>query len=393
VEPPSGRYLTAFSLLFSPSCSRSNSSPSSSEDGGDVPRSVLDTVLLAKWETCFALGLFRYDVTACPTRLLGGVYGFVAQLNEGRAHMKRPSQVALDAVLQPFDPAKFNFTKADASEVLFQFQPTQPGRRGKAKRLGGGGYSDAAPLAEDPNLVLINVSPIEYGHVLLVPRTLSLLPQRLSAELVLQALQFCCEADNPYFRVGYNSLGAYATVNHCHFQAYYLNAPFPMERAPTAPLHGRHASLGFKGVNLGVLKKYPLHALVFECTSRLADMATAVGAAVEALQARNVPFNVLVVDRGARCFVVPQRFAARVAAGLVPPDLLETGINPAVFECAGHLLFKRRCDYDEASQAAAWRLLSEASVSADEFDALLDAMLSTAGKEQEEQEQISEEQC
>lgn len=32
------------------------------------------------------------------------------------------------------------------------------------------------------------------------------------------ALHFCQEAQNPYFRLCYNSLGAYATVNHLHFQ-------------------------------------------------------------------------------------------------------------------------------------------------------------------------------
>jgi hypothetical protein len=26
------------------------------------------------------------------------------------------------------------------------------------------------------------------------------------------------EAGNPYFRLGYNSLGAFATINHLHFQ-------------------------------------------------------------------------------------------------------------------------------------------------------------------------------
>jgi hypothetical protein len=26
------------------------------------------------------------------------------------------------------------------------------------------------------------------------------------------------EAENPYFRLGYNSLGAFATINHLHFQ-------------------------------------------------------------------------------------------------------------------------------------------------------------------------------
>ena len=35
---------------------------------------------------------------------------------------------------------------------------------------------------------------------------------------MLMALHFALEANNPYFRVGYNSLGAYATINHLHFQ-------------------------------------------------------------------------------------------------------------------------------------------------------------------------------
>jgi hypothetical protein len=40
-----------------------------------------------------------------------GLYGFVAQLNEGRYSKKRPTEFRVDQVVQPFDPAKFNFTK------------------------------------------------------------------------------------------------------------------------------------------------------------------------------------------------------------------------------------------------------------------------------------------
>jgi hypothetical protein len=30
------------------------------------------------------------------------------------------------------------------------------------------------------------------------------------------------EAASPYFRLGYNSLGAFATINHLHFQVLYF---------------------------------------------------------------------------------------------------------------------------------------------------------------------------
>ena len=36
---------------------------------------------------------------------------------------------------------------------------------------------------------------------------------------MLLALRFNAESGNPFCRVGYNSLGAYATINHLHFQA------------------------------------------------------------------------------------------------------------------------------------------------------------------------------
>lgn len=64
----------------------------------------------------------------------------------------------------------------------------------------------------------LQVSPIEYGHVLLIPRVLECLPQRIDRESFLLALHMAAEAGNPYFRLGYNSLGAFATINHLHFQ-------------------------------------------------------------------------------------------------------------------------------------------------------------------------------
>lgn len=68
------------------------------------------------------------------------------------------------------------------------------------------------------------VSPIEYGHVLLIPKVLECLPQRIDRDSLLLALQMAAEAANPYFRLGYNSLGAFATINHLHFQVLVYNA-------------------------------------------------------------------------------------------------------------------------------------------------------------------------
>ena len=64
-------------------------------------------------------------------------------------------------VAQPFDDGKFNFKKALQKEVLFMFEPA-------ARRITKPAFQPAAAPRTSPSLVYINVSPIEYGHVLLV---------------------------------------------------------------------------------------------------------------------------------------------------------------------------------------------------------------------------------
>lgn len=42
-------------------------------------------------------------------------------------------------------------------------------------------------------------------------------------------------------------------------------------------------------------------------------------------------------------------------------------MNPAVWEISGHIVLKRKKDYQEASQDYAWRLLAEVSLSEERF--------------------------
>merc|ERR1711924_552869 len=86
--------------------------------------------------------------------------------------------------------------------------------------------------APSPHLVFINVSPIEYGHLLLVPSVTESLPQVVRPQDLNLALHMAAAADNPFFRVGFNSLGAYATINHLHFQGYFLPHSPPASAHP-----------------------------------------------------------------------------------------------------------------------------------------------------------------
>ncbi|KAE9598485.1 hypothetical protein Lal_00027056 [Lupinus albus] len=331
----------------------------------------LDSLILGEWEDRVQRGLFRYDVTACETKVIPGEYGFIAQLNEGRHLKKRLTEFRVDKVLQPFDESKFNFTKVGQEEILLQFEANNDD--------GDVQFFPNAPIdvENSPSFVAINVSPIEYGHVLLIPHIFECLPQRIDHDNFLLALHMAAEAGNPYFRLGYNSLGAFATINHLHFQAYYLAVPFPIEMAPIkkiAKLNG--------GVKISKLLNYPVRGLVFEGGNTLEDLSNTVSDACICLQNNNIPYNVLISDCGRQIFLLPQCYAEKQALGEVSTELLDTQVNPAVWEISGHMVLKRKKDFDEASEANAWRLLAEVSLSEERFQEVNDLIFQaiTSGK-------------
>ena len=128
------------------------------------------------------------------------------------------------------------------------------------------------------------------------------------------------------------------------------------------------------------LSEYPVRGLVFEAGESLTAMAHLVGSACQRLQvgviqaltlslvwlhgprhrssqhsvftiqAANIPHNILVVDCGQRLFLFPNNFSTAKAAGAVPEDLMDTQVDPAAFEIAGHLILKRSQDYQNISQ-------------------------------------------
>lgn len=62
-----------------------------------------------------------------------------------------------------------------------------------------------------------------------------------------------------------------------------------------------------------------------------------------------------------------QCYAEKQALGEVSAELLDTQVNPAVWEISGHMVLKRKEDYEEASEENAWRLLAEVSLSEERF--------------------------
>uniref|UniRef100_A0A8U8BY92 GDPGP1-like N-terminal domain-containing protein n=1 Tax=Geospiza parvula TaxID=87175 RepID=A0A8U8BY92_GEOPR len=231
-------------------------------DPGSAP-SRFDRVLLAGWSDRMERGLFRYRLGALPTRVLPGAVRLVAQLNEQRSAERRPPQ-PVRSLRDPFDPAAFNFTRLRPAELLFRL-----------RRAGG----------PEPLLVAINASPLERGHVLLLPEPARRLPQALTAPALRGALEAALLSAHPGFRVSFNGLGGGASVNHLHLHGLYLDRPLPLEEAPAEPL----------GPRLALLRAGPAPAFLFFAAgpAALEPVSRAVCRAAEHLGAAGLACNVL----------------------------------------------------------------------------------------------------
>ncbi|KAK9178121.1 hypothetical protein WN943_027311 [Citrus x changshan-huyou] len=236
----------------------------------EPPIAFLDSLILGEWKDYVRRGLFRYDITAHETKVISGQYGFIAQLNYPRHLKKRPTEFRVEKVVQPFDGNKFRFTKW-----------------GK-KRCSSS---------------LRQVKIVKSSFTQVPPLMLRIL-QVLFPSIFLLALYTAAEAGNPHFRFGYNSLGAFATINHLHFQASYMALPFPIQKAPT-----RKIITSGGCVKISELFNYPVRGLVFEGGNSLLDLSNTVSDACVGLQENNIPYNVLIVDCGKRIFLFPQRYA------------------------------------------------------------------------------------
>lgn len=63
-----------------------------------------------------------------------------------------------------------------------------------------------------------------------------------------------------------------------------------------------------------------------------------------------------------------QCFAERQAKGEVDEVVLDIRVNPAVWEISGHIILFRKEDYEMATEAYAWKLLAEVSLSEARFE-------------------------
>lgn len=121
----------------------------------------------------------------------------------------RNAHAVIDRLRKPFNPDGFHFNKPFLRKESIW-----------AGELGG-------RRAE----LLYNKFPFVFWHGLLVPEREREHPQYLSAAMHRYAWDVCAElgAGLPGLGLGYNAYGAYASVNHLHFQWFIRSQPLPLE--------------------------------------------------------------------------------------------------------------------------------------------------------------------
>ncbi|XP_033735948.1 GDP-D-glucose phosphorylase 1-like [Pecten maximus] len=348
-------------------------------DDKEYDLSEFDKLLRGKWDESMKDGHFRYHLDKVETKIIPGEKKYVAQLNVKRATERRKPQ-AIMAVNQPFDQNIFNFSRIKTGEVLFLLDRKTSGpdtSSGEVAMCNGINDEDNESGKElctqdlkPQNLVIINISPLEYGHVLVVPDVYSFRPQMLTESAIQLAIETMLLSAHQGFRLGFNSLCALASVNHQHFHAYYLEHELFVESCPVKHL---------KGI-LYELEVMPTKGFVFQLHgSTIQEISSAIYLVADYLQKSEVAHNLFITrgtvfgedrtsrKRTLRLFLWPRKKFIGVK--------VEACFNVAVVELAGHLPIKIVDQYKDLTEESINNTLGEAQLDEAEYQSIKDSVV------------------
>ncbi|KAH8286420.1 hypothetical protein KR054_008700 [Drosophila jambulina] len=162
-------------------------------------------------------GLFAYQLKKTPhRRMIPGSYGFYTELNSDRS-LKRRGPQTIESLNPAFKPTNFNFNKINASEVLMTIDDCHN-----------------SPEVQ----MIINKSPLTQYHTLICPEVEKNHVQRLTRDGLAFCITFMRSIDDKDMRMGYNSPGALASVNHLHFHLLLFPQDLYIDKVPLDSLAG-----------------------------------------------------------------------------------------------------------------------------------------------------------
>ncbi|KAB1222823.1 GDP-L-galactose phosphorylase 1 [Morella rubra] len=314
-------------------------------------QSTLDSLFLAQWEDRMWKGVIRYDVTASEIKVICGRRKFLAQFNEGWNvdYVSKPQE---NRVCSQGD---LSFTKwmKHHEELLFcvaSGEMTEP---------------ELIPSATVPDgavLITINATPVEYGHVFLVPCGSDSLYQVLDARSLEMVGRVAVEINNSSFCLFYDSPAA-DTYHQC-FQGCYFPSPLPVELTAVNTFFRD----GRRGMRISAVTDYPIKTLLFESSQRFKIMVEVLVEICSHLQGRRIPYNLLITNCGQKIFLFLQH------------QNLANSRTLSAWECGGYFLFRSRAEFDQATEEAIVEKLSAVSLDDEGFQGVKQLCCSIADK-------------
>ncbi|XP_026479599.1 GDP-D-glucose phosphorylase 1 [Ctenocephalides felis] len=230
----------------------------------DVPNlncSPISDQIIKKWLMLQEKNVFNYKLMIDKDKVLPGQYAFYIQLNTDR-NVKRRIPQSISSLTQPFDKEKFNFTKIPPEEILF----------------------DIVYDKEIEGTIIINASPLTIGHCLYCPSLNKCLPQVLTKTSIEAAVRLMWLGNNRDLRMGYNSLGALASVNHLHFHLLFVDHRLAIENVSCKNLCE----------NIYELVNYPAHGFCLEVKSKseISNVCSTFDTIIKLLIDLNIPHNI-----------------------------------------------------------------------------------------------------
>ena len=209
-----------------------------------------------------------------------------------------------------------------------------------------------------PSILKVNISPIFASHLVFIPRASENHPQYLhSVKLIEEGLSlFTLFTEPENCLVGFNSIGAFSTINHLHYQLFDLRA-LSLTEVPGDNLKGlqqdKYYASQVNSRDLGLVSLVPAiilgtHAnegrlyeaftLSFE-GGKLSEMnvdhrhkvAASAKIVLDILHKLNQPFNILIRDE--LIHIIPRQLETQVTA-------CNLGFGPAMVELYGVFIVK-----------------------------------------------------
>jgi len=234
----------------------------------------------------------------------------------------------MDSMTLPFSDEVFNFKKIPNKEILFRFSPDIDCELRK-------------PAENSSHYCIINAAPIEYGHILVVPELQKGHFQKLSEQSVRLSIDLLLLSNQPSFRVMWNSIWAWASINHNHVHAMYMDHE----------VGGDNMSIQEEPITKRIFRtddsKAWLTAFIWDDIESDPDnVATKqIAKFIDELYRRNIPSNIMCLYRPEtlkpRFIVWPRKSAYKVDP--------HPAFDGAVAEMGGHLPYKTEEEFDNAT--------------------------------------------